>query len=202
MEQKPIKITYWNIRGITGYVFSLCEYTGTPYEFLTEDINDKSIWHGSVEEHVKNGLQYPNLPWMEDGDVKLSESFAIMNYIAEKAGHKNMIPATQNMTKYLQYHGLLWDLGFKFGVLAYFQPNMEEFKNAYEKSDEAFFKLRQLDAHLGKSPWLLGDKISILDFFFADLIERLKDIEKDTGSEIVGKMENLQAYVTKYWEID
>ena len=62
MEQQPIKVTYWNLRGISAYIFALCEYTGTPYESLTEDINDKSIWFGAGEEHVKNGLQYPNLP--------------------------------------------------------------------------------------------------------------------------------------------
>ena len=139
---------------------------------------------------------------MQDGDVKISESIAIMNYIAEKSGHKNMIPASQNMTKYLQYHGLIWDLGIKFGILAYFQPNMESFKKAYEGSSDAFFKLRQLDTHLASSPWLLGDKISILDFLFADHIERYCDIEKDIGVEIVHKMENLQAYLKKYWKLD
>ena len=200
MESEPIKIHYWNLRGISGYVFSLCEFTNTPYEWIKE--NDMEKWLASKDDLAKQGLKIPNLPWIEDGDTKLSESLAILNYIAEKAGHKDMIPAQQNLTTFLMYEGVILDLHKHFGYMAYSHKTMEEFKAAYENSGRFFFKLVHLNNHLGSSPWILGDKISILDFLFADNLERYLDIEKDLGLEIISKHENLQAYLKKYWALD
>ncbi|CAJ0956965.1 unnamed protein product [Ranitomeya imitator] len=66
----------------------LLEYTATPYEEKVYVIGDapdydKSQW---LDEKEKLGLDFPNLPYLFDGDIKLTQSNTIMRYIARKHG--------------------------------------------------------------------------------------------------------------------
>uniref|UniRef100_A0A8C7U1M8 glutathione transferase n=1 Tax=Oncorhynchus mykiss TaxID=8022 RepID=A0A8C7U1M8_ONCMY len=81
-----MKLAYWDIRGLAQPIRLLLEYTDTKYEdkFYTcgEAPNyDKSCW---FDEKHKLGMDFPNLPYLEDGDRKIVQSNAIMRYIARK----------------------------------------------------------------------------------------------------------------------
>ncbi|KAG9328114.1 hypothetical protein JZ751_016329 [Albula glossodonta] len=81
-----MKLAYWDIRGLAQPIRLLLEYTGTKYEdkFYScgEAPNyDKSCWFD--EKHTL-GMDFPNLPYLEDGDRKIVQSNAIMRYIARK----------------------------------------------------------------------------------------------------------------------
>uniref|UniRef100_A0A4W4FVV9 glutathione transferase n=1 Tax=Electrophorus electricus TaxID=8005 RepID=A0A4W4FVV9_ELEEL len=79
-------LAYWDIRGLAQPIRLLLEYTGTQYEekFYScgEAPNyDKNCW---FEEKAKLKMDFPNLPYLEDGDRKIVQSNAIMRYIARK----------------------------------------------------------------------------------------------------------------------
>ncbi|OCT91860.1 hypothetical protein XELAEV_18014917mg [Xenopus laevis] len=87
---------YWDIRGLVHSIRLLLEYTGTQYKeklYVTGDCHlcfsvsapnyDKSQW---LNEKEKLGLDFPNLPYLVDGDVKLTQGNAILRYIARKHG--------------------------------------------------------------------------------------------------------------------
>ena len=62
------------------------EYMGQPYETVEYEQGDgpefsRSEW---LEVKFKLGLPLPNLPYMIDEDVKLTESIAIHRYLADK----------------------------------------------------------------------------------------------------------------------
>uniref|UniRef100_A0A673N2I7 glutathione transferase n=1 Tax=Sinocyclocheilus rhinocerous TaxID=307959 RepID=A0A673N2I7_9TELE len=64
----------------------LLEYTGTKYEEKFYSCGDapnydKSCWFNEKE---KLGMDFPNLPYLEDGDTKVVQSNAILRYIARK----------------------------------------------------------------------------------------------------------------------
>ena len=59
----------------------LLEYAGEDYEETRYKARDD--WFGVKFEM---GLDFPNVPWMEDGDVKISQSGAVLRYLAEKHG--------------------------------------------------------------------------------------------------------------------
>ena len=102
-----IEIGYWKIRGLVGGVRVLLEHVGeewkeTFYEahlpegnnsqgvkiiafvFIGADRNDFSKWDrsewGNVKQtdQIQNNFAFPNLPWMTDGNVHLTQSTAIL----------------------------------------------------------------------------------------------------------------------------
>ncbi len=82
---KPI-LGYWKIRGLAAQIRYMFYYVGVDFEDVTYEVGaapdyDKSSWFG-----VKPSMphQYPNLPYLIDGDVNLTETAAIMKYIAHK----------------------------------------------------------------------------------------------------------------------
>jgi len=79
---------YWKIRGYgqqVRYMFALAkvEFTEELYEVVAtpEGGWDHSDW---TDKKFTLGLDYPNLPYLFDGDYKLTETLAILKYIAAK----------------------------------------------------------------------------------------------------------------------
>ena len=82
---KPI-FGYWSIRcGPRGNVNrNILNYAGVDY---TEKIYDVQTEEGRAEwanDKANLGIPFPNIPYIIDGDLKLSESKAVTLYICEK----------------------------------------------------------------------------------------------------------------------
>ena len=73
------KIThgYWGIRGAGQVSRLLLAYTGAVWEDVKYTSPDQ--WFGKDKQGL--GLAFPNLPYLIDGDLKISESSAISRYI-------------------------------------------------------------------------------------------------------------------------
>merc|ERR1712117_942559 len=82
---KPV-LCYWDIRGLAQPIRLLLAYTETDYEDKLLSCGpapgfDKSCW---FDNKFSFGLDFPNLPYYIDGDVKITQSNAILRYIARK----------------------------------------------------------------------------------------------------------------------
>ena len=88
-----IEVGYWNIRGLVGGIRVLLEHVGaewkeTMYEAQLKEGKDGSDifndWDRSDWLNVKSSedfqskFAFPNVPWMKDGDVCISQSTAIL----------------------------------------------------------------------------------------------------------------------------
>ena len=90
-----MKLAYWNIRGLAQSIRFLAAFVG---EDLEEDriqcgakpACDRSAW---MDQKHSLGLDFPNLPYLIDGDIKLTQTLAIMNYIGRKHGLGGATPA-------------------------------------------------------------------------------------------------------------
>lgn len=84
VSPKKLRIGYWKIRGLIAPVRYLLEYLGVEYDedhYETGDGPDFARDHWlSVKPTL--GLDFPNLPYLFDGDVKISESSAMFRYIS------------------------------------------------------------------------------------------------------------------------
>ena len=81
MVERRVTIGYWKIRGLRQHITTIAEFAGVKYdlfEYQQADNFDKSCW--TDVKHTL-GFDFPNLPYLIDGDFKLTETSAIINYI-------------------------------------------------------------------------------------------------------------------------
>ena len=85
-----IEIGYWKLRGLVGGIRVLLEYVGeewaeTQYEAHFRNGQwDRSEWQDVKKSaEVQSKFAFPNIPWMKDGDVCLSQSTAILKVLPQ-----------------------------------------------------------------------------------------------------------------------
>ncbi|XP_053562751.1 glutathione S-transferase Mu 4 [Bombina bombina] len=183
---------YWDIRGLAHAIRLLLEYTGTPYKekrYVTGEAPDydKSQW---LEEKEKLGLDFPNLPYLLDGDVKLTQSNTILRYIARKHGLcGEESETTKNNVSLLENQAM----DFRFGlVMIAYNPKFEELKGPYlEKLPAA---LARFSNFLGDRSWFAGEKITYVDFVMYDVLDQHKMLEPSC----LQTFQNLQDFLARF----
>ncbi|KAL4489794.1 hypothetical protein ABPG72_022434 [Tetrahymena utriculariae] len=127
-----IILGYWNLRGYGQAIRLLLEY-------LQVDYKDK-IYHENGEEWFivdkqKLNTNFPNLPYVIDGDVVMTESKVIPIYIIKKFKRFDLIGQNidgsfnQNEITYLQLQEILKELGDKVET----QVKIPSFREEKEK---------------------------------------------------------------------
>ncbi|NXS71096.1 GSTM2 transferase, partial [Pandion haliaetus] len=173
----------------------LLEYTETPYQERqycpgpAPDF-DPSDW---TSEKEKLGLDFPNvgdgrrmrgglgghrgcpphapptlqLPYLIDGPIKLTQSNAILRYIARK--HNMGGETEEEMLRVDMLENQIMDLRMSFARLCY-NPNFEKLKPAY--MEQLPGKLQELSRFLGSRPWFAGEKLTFVDFLAYDVLDQ------------------------------
>ncbi|XP_078500909.1 glutathione S-transferase Mu 2-like [Lissotriton helveticus] len=160
---------YWDIRGLAHSIRLLLEYTGTEYEdkkYITGPAPDydKSLW---LNEKETLGLDFPNLPYLIDGDVKLTQSNAILRYIGRK--HNLCGESESEKVRVDILENQVRDLRRELATIAY-DPNFENLKGSYlEKLPD---KLKLCSLFLGEQKWFAGEKITLADFLMYDVLDQ------------------------------
>lgn len=193
---------YWNIRGLGQPVKYLLGYLGVDYELKTYEItDDKATGRSWRDVKPNHGFDFPNLPYLIDTDgFHLSEHIPIMIYIAEKYCPELRGETPEDRATILMLQNILLETRFSFVDKAK-DPNtdIEEFRKEAPKNYERLGKWMQ-----GKK-YLLGDKLSILDFHMYDnllffcnywspdlLLEMYPDLHAFVKT--MGSMEQIKAY--------
>jgi hypothetical protein len=85
-KNPKIKLGYWKIRGLAQPIRYLLEYIEHPYEDVHYEQGDAPEFSIESWTSVKNdlGLHFPNMPYMIDGATTLTDTVAIMIYLAAK----------------------------------------------------------------------------------------------------------------------
>jgi glutathione S-transferase len=81
-----VVLGYWNVRRRGQYIRHLLAYTGIDFTEVQYSNSDK--W---LNDKHNLGLEFPNLPYLIDGDFKLTESAAIARYIILKSGKTELL---------------------------------------------------------------------------------------------------------------
>jgi len=80
-----IEVGYWNLRGLVGFIRLLDVHTDEGIKWTTYETSKAAEWFDEKAKLIETGeIEFPNLPWMKDGDIKISQSLAILKYIAKK----------------------------------------------------------------------------------------------------------------------
>jgi len=80
-NKKPVIIGYFGIPGRDQPIKYLLELFKVPYEFK---VHNSEEWFGKEKNSID--LNFPNLPYLIDGNIRLTETINISNYIISKYG--------------------------------------------------------------------------------------------------------------------
>ena len=175
---------YWNIRAgprgnINRHIIALsgANVEIKNYTFGTEE------W---ANEKNNLGLDFPNLPYIIDGDFKITESKAVTLYLCEK-----YMPSLLGATVEQQAHArmlqeVINDM-FMAGIGIGFKED-EPHAMVTEKFDSM---LPAIVNYLGQKQWFLGDQIGLPDLMMYEMIETYKGVTKDDSFD--GKYPTLKA---------
>jgi len=186
---------YWNVRGLAEPIRYLLAYTETKCEYcdyVTGDAPeyDKSCWL-SVKETI--GLPFPNLPYYIDGDVKLTQTMAILRHIARK--HNLCGTTEEEMMRADVIAGEAMDFIAGFIKFTYFSPDFEGGRADYLSSCNCF--LRRHSEFLGTYPYFTGEHISFADFMMYDFLDQLRTFEPLT----LDPFQNIKDFMARIEEI-
>ncbi|XP_036308427.1 glutathione S-transferase Mu 1 isoform X2 [Pipistrellus kuhlii] len=192
---------YWDIRGLAHAIRLLLEYTDSPYEEKKYSMGDgpdfdRSQW---LNEKFKLGLDFPNLPYLIDGTRKLTQSNAILRYIARK--HNLCGETEEEKIRVDMLENEVMDTGNQLARVCY-SPDFEKQKPEYLKALPE--KMKLFSQFLGKKSWFAGDKLTYVDFLAYDVLDLHRTFEptcldtfpnlKDFIARIEG-LEKIAAYM-------
>uniref|UniRef100_A0A8C2VRT6 Glutathione S-transferase n=1 Tax=Chinchilla lanigera TaxID=34839 RepID=A0A8C2VRT6_CHILA len=170
----PVTLGYWDIRGLAHAIRLLLEYTDTSYEEKRYTMGDapdydKSQW---LNEKFKLGLDFPNLPYLIDGTRKLTQSNAILRYIARK--HNLCAETEEERIRVDILENQLMDTRMQLIMLCY-DPDFEKKKPEFLEGLPD--KMKLFSQFLGKQPWFAGNKITFVDFVAYDVLDQHRIFE-------------------------
>jgi glutathione S-transferase len=198
-----INITYWKVRGRVSPIIHLLRYTQQLYTYTK--VEDATAYFTSKPALKESGLQFPNLPYLTHNDTKISESWAILAYVAAQVQGENghqLLPEYGQLIDFFLYKGIVSDITEDLGKLCYQGEDVEDVKENYENYvDRKMSVFKQLDKHLESSKWLLGDHLTIVDFVWAETLDKIFVMEEEFNLEIVSDLGYLKAYFNKFIEL-
>ncbi|XP_073906911.1 glutathione S-transferase Mu 1-like isoform X2 [Castor canadensis] len=144
----PMTLGYWGFRGMTHPIRLLLEYTDSSYEEKRYTIGDAPDYDRSqwLSEKFTLGLDFPNLPYLIDGARKITQSNAILHYIARKHDlcgeteeEKIRVDIVENqvMDTRMQFFMLCFNPDFEKQKLEYLQDLPEKMKLYSQSGEEA-----------------------------------------------------------------
>jgi len=184
---KPV-LGYWKIRGLAQPIRNMLAYIGTDYE--DKWYESREAWFDQDKPNL--GLDFPNIPYWIEGDIRMSESKAIIQYIAGvKGASKKLLPDTPEMKrKGDMVESFVWDT--IFALIRTCWSWTEELQATLK--DAAPKRLCQLAKFLGANKFVLGDRVTYVDFIFYEMLYFFTKFD----ASYLQPHPNLEAYIATF----
>jgi len=181
----PVKLGYWAIRGLASPIRYLLEYAEADYEETRY-----TAYADWTKVKFEMGYDFPNLPWLEDGDVKISQSGAILRYLAEKHGlHADGGAKERAEMEMLAFE--VMDFHMAYARVVYNQDfeNMKE--GLFTKQKE---KMEQFQKYLGEKKFFGGETPKFVDFHAYEIMA----IHMILFPELKEKLPKIAAFLERF----
>ncbi|XP_049736120.1 glutathione S-transferase Mu 1 isoform X1 [Elephas maximus indicus] len=186
-----VTLGYWDIRGLAHAIRLLLEYTDSNYEEKKYTMGDAPDYDRSqwLNEKFKLGLDFPNLPYLIDGAHKITQSNAILRYIARK--HDLCGETEEEKIRVDILENQVMDTSMDLSRVCY-SPDFEKLKPQYLEGLPD--KMRLFSEFLGKRPWFAGDKITFVDFLAYDIL----DLNRIFEPKCLDAFPNLKDFIARF----
>ncbi|XP_018027524.1 glutathione S-transferase Mu 4-like [Hyalella azteca] len=185
---------YWAIRGLAQVprymlVFAEVEFEEKQYTWGTAPDFDRGEWT-SVKDNL--GLEFPNLPYFIDGEVKMTESSAITKHLARRY---NLLGSTEEEhIRVDMAEGIIADILCAVSTLCH-DPEFEtKLVTFIENLDVSLLKLAKL---IKNNSFVIGEKLTWVDFALFELLEIYLAVAPDS----LEKHPSLQAFHKRIREL-
>ena len=163
MAETKLVLAYWGVRGLGQPIRNLLEYLQLAY--VDKKYVDRDEWFLKDKANLKTN--FPNLPYLIDGDKVITESEAISLHLILKANRTDLLGTTsEERVQIAQLRGVLLDARRDFySVVA----NKALTDLQKEFNEKVLPRLTLISKHLGDNEFLVG-RLSVLDFSFAEFL--------------------------------
>jgi len=189
----PSILGYWNIRGLAESIRFVLRFSGEDFEDKVYSFKvkpgpeiDTSEW---TDEKFKLGLDFPNLPYYKDDVVEITQTLAILQYLARKYnlyGESEKEKAHVDMLLCLHM-----DLSMGMARICYNQ-DFENLKGPYIQNLPS--NLATVETYLGEKDWFLGSKISVADFGLYEVLDKHRIL----APNCLENCPKLQAFLSRF----
>ena len=126
-----ITLGYWKIRGLAANIRYQLIYSGIDYEMVEYEQGDGPDFSRATWLDVKFtlGMDFPNLPYLNDGALKITETYAIHKYLADKYKPELLGKDAETRAVVNQLAGVIYDLKMKVTMPCYMCSTSEEAKD-------------------------------------------------------------------------
>ncbi|EHH50140.1 hypothetical protein EGM_00918 [Macaca fascicularis] len=194
---------YWDIRGLARAIRLLLEYTDSSYEEKKYTMGDGN-GHPRVRAlptPAELGFPFIQLPYLIDGTHKITQSNAILRYIARKHNLCGETEEEKIRVDILENQAM--DVSNQLARVCYSPDFQEKLKPEYLEGLPTM--MQHFSQFLGKRPWFVGDKITFVDFLAYDVLDLHRIFEpkcldafpnlKDFISHFEQGLEKISAYM-------
>ena len=203
MEKKNVNLYYWKIRGLGSPVANLLEYLNVPYNYNQYDFADRPKWIEDKNKLIEGGFTNANLPYIQEESTgfQLSETFAVLYYLATKHNPELAPKTTDEITQAFVVKGIIQDYNTAITSTTYQSKDTEDLKKKLASSLQYHStKTNHWKVTLAKQKWVLGEKLSFLDFYLVELLEKLVTMQAELKTNFVDEesLKVFQNYVNQF----
>ncbi|GIY57984.1 glutathione S-transferase class-mu 26 kDa isozyme 47 [Caerostris darwini] len=159
---KPI-LGYWNIRALAEPIVYLLHYKNVGFEDKRYNLDDRPSWEN---DKFNLNLDFPNLPYYIDDNVRLTQSTTILRYLAEKYGLDGKTEQEKDQISLVEQQIVDFRTHLFFMC---FEKVVDEIKSQFE--EKIPYHAKVIAEFLGNKKYLIGDSLTYVDFLAYDCID-------------------------------
>lgn len=189
---EQVTLGYWDIRGLAHAIRLLLKAADADFVDVTYEETNRETWY-----QVKPTLDLPlpNLPYLIDGDVKVTQSLAILRYLGRKHSMAPISEEDKVKCEVLELQLMDWTME-AFKLWATNADEYEEKKTVYEETIDN--KIQLLEKYIQSGPFVLGDQLTYVDF----LLYQFLDYQRRFIPALLASSPNLQELMKQIESID
>ena len=173
-----MELGYWGIKGVAEPIRWLVAHLALPVKEYNPATPEE--WFGKKKPSL--GLDFPNLPYLVDGDFKLSESTAIPVYLIHKAGKADLLGGdAQKQAQVREIEGVLSDIKQDLMKVLFAPADQATvLAKTLEPTSKVSQKIEQLSKFLGSKDFLVGH-VTYADLLLTYTVQLSCSIAKSLG---------------------
>ena len=129
-----------------------------------------------LDKKYELGFDFPNLPYLIDGDIKMTESLNIYIYLVKKYVPELLGKNEAEKLKVIEAMCALKEIKDWINFPCYFHDKAQALDAVKNQAQ----KIENVEKKLGSKDWLIGDSVSVVDLMLMEVTDHIQMITDGT----------------------